>query len=96
MHRVAFLVVVLVACLTVAAHIWGIPALLDYPLVLGTLAHAAVTPDSLAGVTDAHGGILDDERIGFFVELLTNVAVYFLLTIAVVRLWGLAGNLKAK
>ena len=96
MYRVAFLVVVLVACLTVAAHIWGISALLDYPLALGTLAHAAVTPDSLAGVTDAHGGTLEEERIGFFVELLTNVAAYFLVTIAVVRLWGLAGSLTSK
>jgi hypothetical protein len=96
MYRVAFSVVGLVTCLTIAAHIWGISALLDYPLVLGTLAHAAVTPDSLAGVTDAHGGTLEEERIGFFVELLTNVAVYFLFTLAVVRFWGLAGNLKAK
>ena len=92
---VVFGVLVVVTCLTVATHIWWIPAL-QYPLLLGTLAHTAATPDSLAGATDAHGGTLKAERIGFVLELLTNVAGYFLLTMVGARLWTVAAKRNSK
>jgi hypothetical protein len=83
--RLGLAFTLLAICLTLAYHTWTIPHLRLF-LLPGVMAHAAVTPDSILGSTDAHGGTLWEERIGFATELTINAGVYFLLGIVVARL----------
>jgi hypothetical protein len=79
-----FAVLVVIVCLTFAYHIWVIP-LLRYPLLPGVIVHTAVVGDTLRGATDAHGGTVSEEQIGFAAELLTNLVSYFLLLMVIGR-----------
>jgi len=82
--RLVLVLLVGIACLTVASHVWIIP-LLHYPLLPGVMVHTVMAGDSLRGATDAHGGTAGEERLAFVVELLTNLGVYLLLAVAIGR-----------
>lgn len=92
-RRLFFAVLLMIVCLTLASHIWIIP-FLYYPLLSGVIVHTAEVGDSLRGATDAHGGTLFEERLGFAEELLTNPGAYSLLAVAIGRLRRQTGNSK--